>query len=91
MIRFGHIEYLWGLALIPVFILLFIRISQWKKKAMVALGDKSVVTLMIPHVSFSRPWIKFILFSLAFAFLVIGVADPQIGSKWKTKNEKGPI
>ncbi|MDB4901797.1 MAG: hypothetical protein JWQ63_1078 [Mucilaginibacter sp.] len=89
MLRFAHIEFLWGLAAIPVFILLFARLSFWKKKAMASLGDKKVVTMMIPEVSFSRPWLKFILFILAFTFLIVGIADPQIGSKMEEEKRKG--
>jgi Ca-activated chloride channel family protein len=89
MLRFAHIEFLWGLAAIPVFILLFMMISWWKKKAIAALGDKKVVELMIPQVSFSRPWLKFILFVLAFAFMIVGIADPQIGSKIEEEKRKG--
>jgi Ca-activated chloride channel family protein len=63
--------------------------SRWKKKAISTLGDKNVVTMMIPQVSFSRPWIKFILFILAFTFLIVGIADPQIGSKMEDEKRKG--
>jgi Ca-activated chloride channel family protein len=89
MLRFAHIEFLWGLAVIPIFILLFARLSLWKKKAMASLGDKKIVTMMIPEVSFSRPWLKFILFILAFTFLIVGIADPQIGSKMEEEKRKG--
>ncbi len=44
---------------------------------------------MIPLVSFSKPWLKFILFAVAYAFLVVGVADPQIGSKMEEEKRKG--
>jgi Ca-activated chloride channel family protein len=89
MLRFAHIEFLWGLALIPALLLLFIVVTRWKTKAVRSLGDKNVVNLMIPDVSFSRPWLKFILFSVAFAFLMIGAADPQIGSKMEEEKRKG--
>jgi len=89
MLRFAHIEFLWGLLAIPLFLLLFIAVSSWKKKAVASLGDRKVVNLMIPHVSFSRPWLKFILFTAAFAFLIIGAADPQIGSKMEEEKRKG--
>ena len=89
MLRFAHIDFLWGLLLIPVFILLFIVVSRWKSKAVKSLGDRSVVNLMIPDVSFSRPWLKFILFTIAFAFLLIGAADPQIGSRMEEEKRKG--
>ena len=72
MLRFAHIEFLWGLAAIPVFVLLFIAVSRWKRKAIDALGDKSIVTMLIPQVSFSRPWLKFILFVVAVYFQIAG-------------------
>jgi Ca-activated chloride channel family protein len=89
MLRFAHIDFLWGLLLIPVFILLFIVVSRWKSKAVKSLGDRNVVNMMIPDVSFSRPWLKFILFAVAFVFLLIGAADPQIGSKMEEEKRKG--
>ncbi len=55
---------------------------------MAGLGDKKIVTMMIPQVSFSRPWLKFILFAIAYAFLIIGIADPQIGSKMEEEKRK---
>ncbi|HVV53953.1 MAG TPA: VWA domain-containing protein [Mucilaginibacter sp.] len=89
MLRFAHTEYLWGLLLIPVFTLVYLLVSRWKKRALSALGDKGVVTAMIPQVSFSRPRLKFILFMLAYACLVVGIADPQIGSKMEEEKRKG--
>ncbi|MDP9077459.1 MAG: VWA domain-containing protein [Bacteroidota bacterium] len=89
MLRFAHTEFLWGLLLIPAFILLFIIVSRWKVKAVKSFGDRNVVNQMIPDVSFSRPWLKFILFSIAFGILVIGAADPQIGSRMEEEKRKG--
>src|ERR1700744_367178 len=88
MLRFAHIEFLWGLLLIPVFVLLFIAVSHWKKEAVTAFGTKDVVKQMMPDVSFSRPWLKFILFSIAYGLLIIGTADPQIGSKLEEEKRK---
>ena len=89
MLRFANPEYLWGLLIIPFFVLLFLAVSRWKKRALGGLGDKKVVNLMMPVVSFSRPWLKFILFAAACAFLVIGIADPQIGSKTEEEKKTG--
>ncbi|MDF2433526.1 MAG: Ca-activated chloride channel [Mucilaginibacter sp.] len=88
MLRFQNIEFLWGLAAIPVFVLLFIAVTTWKKKAIARLGDRRIVDMMIQEVSFSRPWLKFILFLVAYAFLIIGIADPQIGSKMEEEKRK---
>lgn len=89
MLRFAHIDILWGLLAIPVFIFMFWELSRWKRKAIKRLGDRDVVKQMMPDVSFSRPWLKFILFSLAYSFCIIGAADPQIGSKVEEVKRKG--
>jgi Ca-activated chloride channel family protein len=89
MLRFAHIDFLWGLAAIPVFIVLFILVARWKKKALTSLGDKAVVGMMMPGVSLSVSRLKFILFTLAYAFIVLGAADPQIGSKTVEEKRKG--
>lgn len=88
MLHFAHIEILWALLAIPLFIFLFTLVSRWKKKAIAGLGDKKVVEMMIPQVSFSRPWLKFVLFCIAYGFLVIGMADPKIGSKIEEVKQK---
>lgn len=89
MLRFANPEFLWGMLIIPVFILLFLVVSRWKKRSFAALGDKKVVEMMVPQVSFSRPWLKFILFVVAYSFLIVGISDPQIGSKMEEEKKKG--
>jgi len=89
MLRFAHIEYLWLLAILPFFVVIFISLSRWKKKAVASLGDKNVVMMMMPQVSFSRPRLKFILFIAAYVFMIIGIADPQIGTKMEEEKRKG--
>ena len=77
MLRFAHTEYLWGLAFLPLVIILFLVVTRWKRKALASLGKKEVISRMMPEVSFSRPIIKFVFFITAYALLVIGLADPQ--------------
>lgn len=88
MLRFAHIELLWGLAAIPLLILLFVTVNRWKRKAIARLGDKEVVHSLIPLVSFAKPALKFTLFLLAYTFLVLGAADPKIGSKLEEVKQK---
>jgi len=88
MFRFAHIDFLWGLLAIPLFILLYLLVLQWKKLALNSLGDKKVIEQMMPQVSLSIPLLKFILFSLAYVFIIVGLADPQIGSKMEEEKRK---
>jgi Ca-activated chloride channel family protein len=89
MLRFAHTDFLCGLIAIPVFLLFFMRVNHWKRNALLNFGEKKVIDLMMPDVSFSRPWLKFTLFMVAFGFLVLGLADPQIGSKMEEEKRQG--
>jgi Ca-activated chloride channel family protein len=89
MLRFANTEFLWGLLAIPLLLFIFLRVNWWKRKAIASLGNKEVVMQLMPQVSFSRPWIKFIFFILAYALVVIGIADPQLGSKTEEVKRKG--
>jgi Ca-activated chloride channel family protein len=81
MIRFAHPYFLYGYLLIPFFILLFLLLMRWKKNALKRFGEYPVVSRLIPYQSTGRQIIKFFLLLLAYSFLLIGLADPQVGSK----------
>ena len=89
MIRFAHIYFLYGLLLIPVFILLFSLMLAWKKKTIKKFGELSILKQLIPLTSKSKPILKFVLMMLAYTFLILALANPQIGSKLEKIERKG--
>jgi len=89
MFRFEHIEYLYALLLIPFFSILFILYLGWKKKVINRFGDWHVVSLLMPLLSFKKLVLKFVLLMFAYAFLIVGLANPQIGSKLEKVQRKG--
>lgn len=89
MIRFENIEYLYLLLVIPLFIIIFIVMINWKKKALKRFGETSLLNRLMPSSSKSRPVLKFIMLMLACVFLVFGVANPQVGSKLEEMKRKG--
>ena len=89
MIRFAHIEYLYALLAVPLFILFFWLYKRWKRRARKRLGDENVVRTLMPNASPVKPGLKFFLIILAYIFLVIGIADPQIGSKLEKVKREG--
>lgn len=89
MIRFEHIAFLWALAGIPIMVIVFFVVRHWKRKALASLGSRPTVLKMIPEVSFARPGLKFIFFLLAYAGVVIGLANPQIGTKIEEGKRQG--
>lgn len=89
MFRFEHTYLLYLLALVPLLWLLFILARNKRKKSIAAFGDDELVKQLMPDVSISRPRWKFILTSLGIAALVLGVANPQIGSKYEEVKREG--
>ncbi|NOX86341.1 MAG: VWA domain-containing protein [Chlorobi bacterium] len=89
MIRFAHIELLYALLAVPLFILIFWLYKNWKHRAKKRLGDESVIRTLMPNASTGKPGMKFFLTILAYIFLVIGIADPQIGSKLEKVKREG--
>ena len=89
MLRFANAYILWALVLVPVLIIIFLLVRNWKKKALASLGDKGVISRIMPEVSLSRPTLKFIFFIVAYTILIIGIADPQVGSHIDEVKKKG--
>lgn len=89
MFRFAHIEYLWGLAIIPLLALFFIWARFARKRALRRFGNQKILQELMPMASKNRPAFKFILLMLALAFFIVGAARPQFGSKLKKIQREG--
>lgn len=89
MLRFANTYFLWALLLVPVLVIIFMAVRRWKKKALAAFGERKLISRMMPDVSTSRPVVKFIFFIVAYVFLIIGLADPQIGLHTDEVKRKG--
>jgi Ca-activated chloride channel family protein len=89
MFRFEHKEYLYLLLLLLPVLLLFIIFQRWRKKSIARFGAASLVHQLIPDFSNGKHVIKFLLLSLAFVFLVLGLANPQLGTKQEKVKRQG--
>ncbi len=89
MFRFGNIEYLWGLLIIPLLAIIFIWSRVARRKALKQFGKKEIVKQLMPYSSKGRPVFKFIVLMLALAFIITGIARPQFGSKLKKVKREG--
>ncbi len=89
MFRFEHTDFLYALLLIPVLIILFIWMLYWKKGALKRFGEWEIIQRLVPSISKGRLILKFVILMIAYAFLVIGIANPQIGSKLIEGERKG--
>lgn len=89
MFRLAHPQFLYLLLLIPLLVLLFVYARRQKKKALAKFGDLNLIMRLIPEFSGSREILKFIIWSTAWMLIVIGMADPQTGSKLEKIKRKG--
>ncbi len=89
MIRFQHIEYLYALAVLPIFFIVYAWSRSQRKKSLAAFGDAALVRQLFPDVSDLKPTWKFMLFTSAYALLVFGAANPQIGTKLEEVKREG--
>lgn len=89
MINFAQAQYLVLLLLVPLFFVAYAVMRYFRRKRLERLGEKNLVSGLMPSVSSSKAWVRVTLFSLAFFFFVIGLSRPQIGAKLKERNIKG--
>ncbi|CAN5155700.1 VWA domain-containing protein [soil metagenome] len=89
MMRFEHIEYLYGLLLLLLPATAFIAYAVWRVQALSKYGDKRLIEMLMPERSKYKVYIKFGLLTLAFSAFVLAMANPQIGKKVETVKLKG--
>ena len=64
-------------------------VLKFRKNALAEFGDLKLLENLMPDVSISRYKWKFFLILLALTSLIVGIANPQIGSELKTVKRKG--
>ena len=89
MFRFANEIWLYALLVIPVLILVFWLNGRWRKNVLKQLGDANVLDNLIPTFSKALPRWKRFLFTLALAFILVGIANPQIGTKYEEVKREG--
>lgn len=89
MIKFENIEYLNFLYLIPILILIIILFSIWRRKKILEFTNVNLFKKLAPKYSHVRIKIKNIINTLIFIVLIIGIANPQIGSKIEEVKTEG--
>lgn len=89
LFQFENEIYLYGLLLIPLLIVLRIVIQYFTRKKLQLFGETSLIEKLSPTKSpFRKNW-KFSLLLMALFLLLIGIANPQIGSKLEKSKRKG--
>ena len=89
MFRFANEIWLYALLLVPALLLLYWFNARWRKKVLKQLGDANILENLIPTFSKILPRWKRFLFALGLAFLLVGMANPQIGTKYEEVKREG--
>lgn len=88
MFRFAHPQYLWLLAAVPAFVVLFWLAARTRRRRLARFGSQETLRELMPEVSTGRIVLKFIVFCTAFALLVCAAARPQFGSKLREERRR---
>ena len=89
MLRYEHIEYLNLLFGIPLLIFAMILYNKWKKNALKLFGESKLVNELMHSFSKVRIRIKNIITILIFILLIVGMSNPQIGTKMQEVKREG--
>ena len=82
--QFHNPEYLYGLLILLIPILVFIISNIMKKAQLKEFGDYNLVKQLMPDASKTRQFLKFLFATLALAMIIIAIARPQYGGEKRT-------
>jgi Ca-activated chloride channel family protein len=89
MFRFEHPEFLWALTLLPLLGLGFLWRMRVRRRRLSTYAAASSMVTVGSSYSISKPRLKAVLWALAYACLIIGSANPQLGSRMEDARKEG--
>lgn len=89
MVRFAHPHYFYALAGLPLLVLLYLWSRRNRRRALKRFGNPLLFHQLAPEAGSVKPAIKFSLFLAGLAFLIVALANPQVGTKLETVKREG--
>jgi Ca-activated chloride channel family protein len=89
MIQLDEHSYLYLLGILPLFVLLQLALTIWKKKAQKRFALPSRLKVLAPEVSTSKASLKLIIQLLAFSSLILALVNPKAGTRMETVKREG--
>ncbi len=77
------------LAIIPILIVMFLWVFWWKKTKQKQFSDSNLLNKLSPEKSSFKSFLKMGVICLAFAFLIISLVNPKMGTKIETLKRQG--
>lgn len=89
MIVFASQQYLVFLLLVPLIPLFYGILRRLRRRRIRRFGDEALVRELMPHWSPAKGWVRTVLFTVAFAFFIMGLSRPQIGARLSQRETRG--
>ncbi len=82
-------SWLWGLLWLPVLILAYWLFLQWRQAAIKRFGEWNLVEKLMDGFSAKRQHLKFLLWLLTITFIILGLTNPQLGTRLEKVKRQG--
>jgi len=89
MVQFDENIYFYLLGILPLIILLFLAQQVWKKRKQREFASSPMLKKLAPERSKFKGILKLIFLLLGFAFLIIALVNPKLGTKLETVKREG--
>ena len=89
VLRFEHPEYLYGLLIIPLLVIIYILFRVAQKRRFERFAQIGMRDQLVPTYSTRRANFKFVVFLLMVASLILALANLQSGSKMEEVKREG--
>jgi Ca-activated chloride channel family protein len=89
MIRYAHPEYLYLLGLIPLLVAAYWFVALARRKALRRFAQELIVQRLAESASGRKRLLKFVILNVALLFIIIGLANPQIGTRMQEVKQEG--
>jgi Ca-activated chloride channel family protein len=89
MLRFEHKEYFFLLLLIPIVISIYFYVQYQTKKQLEKIGNIDLMKRLMPDRNEKKSLLKFIALNVVLFFLILALAQPQMGTKMEKVQRKG--
>ncbi len=89
MLRFADSAYFWLLLLVPVAIVFYYSVFQWKTRALSRFGNLDLVRKLSASVSRRRQVAKAALIIVGISLMALALARPQVGTRLEEVKREG--
>lgn len=89
MLQFSHPDYLWALAALPLLAAGFYVLLRQKTKLLGRLIHRNLTHHLAPDVSAGKSGVKYVFLLLGLGFLLLALADPQVGTRLEEVKREG--